>query len=134
MGPDVNAWGVLLGLAAFAGWSLSGFGPSRRRGFELLGAVGFLALFVSIISPDDDLVQQELIRPAAPVVKVSLHSRIMPRRPSTDFAIHGLIRRSPARVPGTGQWLNMDEYVQLEKHFHACILIHSPPGSFSIFA
>jgi len=49
MGPGGNICALLVGLAAFAGWTLSRFTVPRRVGWvNLLGGVGILALFFSI--------------------------------------------------------------------------------------
>ena len=54
MVPAVNICALSLGLAAFAGWTLSQFAVPRLVGrVDLLGGVGILALFFSIVSPDD---------------------------------------------------------------------------------
>jgi hypothetical protein len=46
MGPGVNICALLVGLAAFAGWTLSRFTVPRRVGWvNLLGGVDILALF-----------------------------------------------------------------------------------------
>lgn len=64
MGSGVNICALLVGLAAFASWTVSRFTVPRRVGWvNFLGGVGILALFFSIVSPDDDGFQQELICP-----------------------------------------------------------------------
>lgn len=74
MGSAVNICALLAGLATFVGWTLSRFAVPRRVGWvNLLGGVGILALFFPIVSPDDDGLQQELICPATPSVRVSAH-------------------------------------------------------------
>jgi hypothetical protein len=65
MGSGKNICALLASLAAFAGWTISCFTVPRRVGWvNLLGGVGILALFFSILSPDDDGFQQELISPS----------------------------------------------------------------------
>jgi hypothetical protein len=55
MGLGVNICALLVGLAAFAGWTPSRFTAPWRVGWvNLLGGMGILALFFSIVSPDDD--------------------------------------------------------------------------------
>ena len=67
MGASANTFALLVGLAAFAGWMTSRFTvPRRMGGVKWLGGVGILALFFSVVSPDDDAFQQELIRPTSP--------------------------------------------------------------------
>jgi hypothetical protein len=70
MGQGVNICALSVGLAAFAGWTLSRFSaePQPARWVNLLGGVCILAVFFSIVSPDDDGFLQELIRPATPSV------------------------------------------------------------------
>ena len=54
MGPVVNICALLVGLAVLAAWTLSQFAVPRRVGWvNLLGGMGILALFFSIVSPDD---------------------------------------------------------------------------------
>ena len=88
MGSGVNICALLAGLAAFAGWTLARFTVPRRVGWvNLLGGVGILVLFFSIVSPDDDDgFQQELIRPATPSVRVS-----------RTRELHGVDRRQVCR-------------------------------------
>ena len=79
---------LLVGLAAFAGWTLARFSvPPRKGWFHRLGRVGILALSFSIVSPevvivgpgpegvlgtsDDDTFPLQLIRPRTPSVTLS---------------------------------------------------------------
>jgi hypothetical protein len=93
MGSGVNICALLAGLAAFAGWTLSRFTVPRRVGWvNLLGGEGILALFFSIVSPDDDDgFQQELIRPATPSVRMSAHTRVARRRSPVDSSINAFV-------------------------------------------
>ena len=86
----VNTCALLAGLAAFAGWTLSCFTVPRRVGWvSVRGGVGILALFFSIVSPDDDYgFQQELIRPATLSVRVSAHTRAARRKSPEDLSIN----------------------------------------------
>jgi hypothetical protein len=64
MGGSVNICALLVGMSAFAHWTISCSTLIRRMGWvNWLGGVGILALFFSVASPDDDTFQQELIRP-----------------------------------------------------------------------
>ncbi len=64
MGGSLNICALLVGLAAFARWTIPFSNVTRRMGLvNWLGGVGILALLFSIVSPDDDAFQQELIRP-----------------------------------------------------------------------
>lgn len=121
----------LLSLTAFAGWTLSSLTVPRRVGWvNLLGAVGILALFFSIVSPDDDGFQQELIRTGTPTVRVSAHTKVAPRRSRADLSITALVEAgNPIRVPKTGRSFVMDQPLELDTHFHAPIPIHSPPAA-----
>jgi hypothetical protein len=130
MGSGVNICALLAGLAAFAGWTLSGFTVPRRVGWvNLLGEVGILAVFLSIVSPDDDDgFQQELFRPATPSVRVSAHTRAARRRSPADLSINAFVEvGAPIWVPRTGHSFVMDQPLELNTHFHAPISIHSPP-------
>ena len=129
MGAGVNICALLVGLAAFAGWTLSRFTMHRCVGWvNLLGGVGILALFFSVVSPDDDGFQQELTRPATPSVRLSAHTRVAPRRSPSGSSINAFVDAgAPIRFPRTGRSLVMDQPLELDTHFHAPIPIHSPP-------
>ncbi len=96
MGLGVNICALLVGLAAFVGWTLSRFiVPRFVRWVNLLGGVGILTLFFSIVSPNDGF-QQELIRPPTPSVRLSAH-HVQPSKDRSDFWFIGLyewIRRT----------------------------------------
>jgi hypothetical protein len=129
MGGSVNICALLVGLGAFAGWRLSGRSASPQRNWvSALGGVGILALFFSIVSPDDDGFQQELIRPATPSVSAFAHTRVAPRRSSTDLSINVFVQAGdPIRVPRSGRSFVTDQPLELDTHVHPPILIHSPP-------
>ncbi len=129
MGSSVNICALLVGLTAFAGWTLSRFTVPRRVGWvNLLGGVGILALFFSIVSPDDDGFQQEMIRPATPSVRVSAHNRVAPRGSPAGLSINAFVEAGdPIRFPRTCRWCVRDQPLELDTHFHAPIPIHSPP-------
>jgi hypothetical protein len=132
MGSGVNICALLVGLAAFAGWTVSRFTAPPRVGWvNFLGGVGILALFFSIVSPDDDGFQQELIRPTTPSVRVSAHTRVAPRRSPADLSITAFVEaRDPIRVHRTGRSFVVDQPLELDTHFHVPIPIHSPPVAF----
>src|SRR5712664_3476258 len=89
MGGSVNNGALLIGLAAFAGWTLPRFSVTRRMEWvHWLGGVGILALFFSIASPDDDAFQQELIRPTPPSATVSSHTKVAQRGSLADLSIN----------------------------------------------
>ncbi len=129
MGASVNISALLVGLAAFAGWTLSRLSVPRRKGWvHKLGGVGILALVFSIISPDDDAFQQQLIRPATPSVTISAHTRLAHRRSLTDLWINAFVATGdPILAPVTGHSLVMDQPLDRLTHFQAPISIHSPP-------
>jgi hypothetical protein len=129
MGSGVNICALMAGLAAFACWTLSCFTvPRRVGGVNLLGGVGILALFFSILSPDDDGFQQELISPATPSVRVSAPTRVAPRRSPADLSINAFVEvGDPIWDTRTGRSFVMDQPLELNTHFHAPIQIHSPP-------
>jgi len=129
MGLDVNICVLLVGLGAFAGWTLYSFTAPRRAGWvNLFGGVGILALFFSIVSPEDDGFQQELNRPATPSVRVSAQTRLAPRQSPSDLAINAFVKAgNPIRVPRIGRLLVMDQSFEHDTYFHGPFPIHSPP-------
>jgi len=129
MGLDVNICVLLVGLGAFAGWTLYSFTAPRRAGWvNLFGGIGILALFFSIVSPEDDGFQQELIRPATPSVRVSAQTRLAPRQSPSDLAINAFVKAgNPIRVPRIGRLLVMDQPFEHDTCFHGPFPIHSPP-------
>lgn len=145
MGASVNTCALLVGLAALAGWTLSRFSEPPRKGWvHRLGGVGFLALFLSIVSRqvviigpgpdgvlgtwDDDVFQQHLIRPATPSVTISAHARGAQRRSLTDLWINAFVAAGdPILAPRTGRSFVADRPLDRQTHFRAPISIHSPP-------
>jgi len=93
-----------------------------------LGGVGILALFFSVVSPDDDTFQQELIRPTPPYASVFSHAKIVKRGPHADLSITALaVAGAPIAALGTGRLVVMDRPFDGLTHFQASDLIHSPP-------
>jgi hypothetical protein len=131
MGASVNTCALLVGLAAFAGWTLSRFSVPRRKGWvHGLGGVGILALFFSIVSPDDDAFQQELIRPAPPSATLSSHTKVAQRGSLVDLSISAIAAAGdPVRALGTGHSVVMDQPLDRLTHFRVPISIHSPPSA-----
>jgi hypothetical protein len=129
MGASVNTFALLVGLAAFAGWTLSRSTVPRRMGWvNWLGGVGILALFFSIVSPDDDASQQELIRPTPPSATVSSHTKIAHRESLVNLSINASAAvGDPIRALATGRSVDMDQPLEGQSHFQAPIPIHSPP-------
>ena len=128
MGLGVNICALWVGLAAFVGWTLSRFiVPRFVRWVNLLGGVGILTLFFSIVSPNDGF-QQELIRPPTPSVRLSAHTGAAPRRSPVTLSINAFVEAEDAiRVPKTSRSFVSDQPLELDTHFHAPIPIHSPP-------
>ncbi len=80
MGGSLNTCALLVGLAAFARWAISCSSVTRRMGrLHWLSGVGILAFLFSVVSPDDDAFQLELIRPTPPSATVSSHTKIAQR-------------------------------------------------------
>ena len=129
MGAGVNISALLVGLAAFAGWTFLRFRVSQhRRWVTLLGGVGILALSFSVVCPDDDDFQQELIRPATPSVQASAHNRVAPRRSPPGLAIKALVEAGdPTRFTGPGRSFAKDPPLRFNANSYAPISIHSPP-------
>jgi|SRR5215469_11298212 len=129
MGGSLNICAFLVGLAAFARWMLFRSAVSQRMGgFNLLGGLGILALFFSIVSPDDDAFQQELIRPSIPSVRASTHPRVAPRRSLADLSINAFVSSGdPIQALRTGRLVVMDQPLDHLTHFQGPISIHSPP-------
>ena len=127
MGSGVNICALLVGLAAFASWTVARFTVPRRVGWlNFLGGVDILALFFSVVSPDDDGFQQELICPATPSVRVSAHTRVAPRRSPADLSINVFVEAGdPIQVPRTSRSFVTDQPLELDTHFDAPISTHS---------
>ena len=128
MGGSLNICALLAG-AAFAGWTLSCSTVPRRIGWvNLLGGVGILALFFSIVSPDDDAFQQELIRPTLPSATVSSHTKIAQRGSFVHLSVNAFAAAGdPILALRTGRLVIMDQPFEGLSHFQAPISIHSPP-------
>jgi hypothetical protein len=129
MGASVNTCALLVGLAAFAGWTLSRFSVPRRKGWvHRIGGVDILALFFSIVSPDDDAFQQELIRPTPPSATVSSHTKVAQRGSLVNLSINAFgAVGDPIWALRTGRSVVMDQLLDRLTRFQAPISIHSPP-------
>ena len=129
MAGSVNICALLVGLAAFAGWTLSrSIVPRRMAWVHWLGGVGILALFFSIVSPDDDAFQQELLRPTPPSATVSSRTKIARPARLGDLSINAFAAAEDPILPlRTGRSVVMDQPFDRLTHFRAPILIHSPP-------
>jgi hypothetical protein len=130
-GFDGGLSALLVRLADCAAWSLPLFPlPPRVRCANLLGAVGILAFFFSVVSPDDDAFQQELIRQGTPAVRVPAHTRVGSRRSLADLSITAFEEPGdPIKVPRRDHSFVMDQPLEFDAHFHAPTPIHSPPAA-----
>ena len=120
---------LLVGLAAFAGWTTSRSIVPRRMGWvNRLGGVGILALFFSIASPNDDAFQQEFIRPTPSSATVSLLTKVALRGSLVNLSINACAAAG-GLIPAlrTGCPVVMDQPLHRLTHFQAPIPIHSPP-------
>jgi len=129
MGGSLNTCALLVGLAAFARWTISCSTVARRAGWvNWFGGVGILALFFSAVSPDDDAFQQELIRSTPPSATVSSHTKIAHRGSLADLSINAFAATGdPIRALRTSRLVVMDQRFDRLTHFQAPISIHSPP-------
>lgn len=145
MGASVNSCALLVGLVAFAGWTVSRFSVLPRKGwFHKLGGVGILVLAFSMVSPemviigpgpdgvfgtsDDDTFQLQFVRPATPSVTISAHTKVAQRRSLTDLWLNAFLATGdPILAPRTGRSFVADRPLERQTHFQAQISIHSPP-------
>ena len=129
MAGSVNISALSVALAAFAGWTLSrSIVPRRMAWVHWLGGVGILALFFSIVSPDDDAFQQELIRPTPPSATVSSHTKIARPGRLGDLSINAFAAAGePVLALRTGPSVIVSQPFDCVTHFQAPISIHSPP-------
>ena len=129
MAGGLNICALLVGVAAFAGWTLFSSTVHRRMGWvNVLGGVGILALSFSIVSPDDDAFQQELIRTTLPSATVSSHTKIAQRGPVVHSSIKAFAAAGDPILPlRTGRLFIVDQRFDGLTHFQAPISIHSPP-------
>jgi len=128
MGGSLNICTVLVGLTAFGCWTFCSTVTQRMGWVNWLGGVGILALFFSIVSPDDDAFQQELIRPTLPSANVSSHTKIAQRRPVVRLSINAFAAAGdPILALRTGRLVIVDQTFVGLTHFQVPIAIHSPP-------
>jgi hypothetical protein len=129
MGASVNTCALLGGLPASVGWTTFRSTVPRRMGWvHWLGAVGILALFFSIASPNDDAFQQELIRPTPSSARVSSHSNVAKQGSLVDLSIIAFSAAGdPIRALRAGRSVVMDQPLDRLTHYQAPISIHSPP-------
>ena len=127
MGLGVNLGALLVGLAAFAGWTLSRFAvPRFVRWVNLLEGAGILTLLFSLVAPNHGF-QQELMRPPTPSARVvCAHTRVAPRRSPVNLSINAFVKAEAIWVPTASCSFLRDQPLKLT-HFHAPTPIHSPP-------
>ena len=128
MGFSVTICPLLMGLAAFAGWTLFGIDvPRFVRRVNVLGGVGILSFVFSIISNNDGF-EQEFIRPPTPFVQLAAHTRVAPRRSPVNLSVKPFPEpEGPIRVPLTSRSIIVDQPLELNTYLHGRIPIHSPP-------
>jgi hypothetical protein len=122
-----NSAFLLVGLAFFAFWIRVTF--TRRLQRQLifcLGGLGIFALTFSALSPNDDLLQRDLIHPAARSLNVARHVRAVPRRPLGTVPIDTPVAQG--HEPTTREPIVVDHGCQ---HIRTLLAIpasiHSPP-------
>lgn len=143
MRASVNTCASLVALAVLAGWTLSRSSvPARTGWFQRPGGVGILALFFSIVcpviigpgpdgvfgTPDDEIFQQQLIRPTTRCVTISAYTRVAQRRSLTDLWINAFVAiGDPILALRTGRSFVPNRPLKCQTRFQAPISIHSPP-------
>ena len=129
MGASLNICALLVGLAAFARWTVScSTGTRHMQWVHWLGGVGTLAFLFPVVSLDDDAFQQELVRPMPPSATVSSHTKIAQRGSLVDFLLNAVAAAGdPIPALETGCLVVMDQPLDRLTHFQDPISIHSPP-------
>jgi hypothetical protein len=127
-----NSAFLLLGLAFFALWIRVTFTRHLCRQLMFcLGGLGIVALTCSALSPNDDLLQRDLIHPAARSLNVARHVRtVLPRRPLGALSIDTLAQAHRVSLPTTREMIAVEH----RRHHLRTLLaipasIHSPPLS-----
>jgi len=130
-----NSVFFLLGLAFFAFWIRVIF--TRRLSPQLtfcLGGLGILALTFSALSPNDDLLQRDLIHSAARCLNVARDARAVSRRLLGTLSIDTLVVQAHrVSQPTTQETIVVDH----GRHHSRTLLaipasIHSPPLPFRV--
>ena len=117
----------LLSVASFAGPTFLHFKKSRRLIVSSLYGVSILALAFSALSPEDDLLQQELIRPAPSSASIFVHTRVVPRRAQPACSISRAVTACPIPVIRTWRSRVVGQHLLSEMYLAASLLTHSPP-------
>jgi len=130
MGVSLNICDLLVRFGALARCTISCCTVPRRKGWvNWLGGAGILALIFSVVSPDDDAFQQELIRTTPASANVSSQTRIAQRGPLADLSINAFAAAGdPIRALRASRLVVMDQRFNRLTYFQAPISIHSPPA------
>jgi len=128
MGFSVTICPLLMGLAAFAGWTLSRIDvPRFVRRVNFLGGVGILSFLFSVMSSNNGF-QQEFIRQPTASVQLSAHTRVAPRRSPVNLSLNPFPEaEGPMHAPMTSRSLVRNQPLELNTYLHLRIPIHSPP-------
>lgn len=129
MGLVANACGLVFAALALTLWVLSR--PAllqRHRLVVLLGGIGIFALVFCAVSPDDDLFQQELIRPQPQCSRLAAFVRSATKRPSAFVWMDVCVKAGYlVTFVGAGRFLVEDQLPGTAIRFANSTLIHSPP-------
>src|SRR4029077_19686241 len=120
---------LLLALTVFAVWIGANVAQDRphRLVVRLLGGFGLLFFAFSVFSPDDDLLQQELFRPAVQSENLLRHVIAAPGGPVGRFSFAALAaQKHPAPPPKAGATLVALQNVDLRTFRSTPVPIHSP--------
>jgi hypothetical protein len=127
----VNSVFLSLGLVFFAFWIRVTFTRHLQRHHLLLclGGLGIFALTLSACSPNDDLLQRDLIHSAARSANVAQHLRAVPRRPLGAISIDTPVAKAHwVSQPTTGETIVVDQRPHPLRILLAIPApIHSPP-------
>jgi len=123
-----NIFALIVGLAACAGWTIFGSTVTRRmRWVSWLGGAAILALLFSLVSPDDDALQQELLRPRSPSATASSHTKVAQRGLLADLSVNAFAAEDPIPDLRRHHLVVLDQPFDRLTHFQAPISVHSPP-------
>jgi hypothetical protein len=128
MGPVTSAGILFLHELSLALSTLRMSVHLEKRCF--INVLGVLALAFSAVSPSDDFVQQEMIRPPAQCSRMSAFAKLAPKRPTTFLwtGRHDTAGR-PGLLQGAGRFSIRHQRPRVASHVASSTLIHSPPRS-----
>jgi hypothetical protein len=130
MGALLNSCLFLLGMAVLVLWSRADVAGCQSRGrvVSLMGGLGVLAFTLSAISPDDDLLQHESIRPAAQSPGAIRYVGAAPPVLVSSFPVNSLLASIRSLLlPEASASLVALRRVPLRTLRMIPISIHSPP-------